>query len=206
MCLTVTHDSLCHNVAMSIRERRRDEVRERIADAAFALFVERGYAAVTVDDVAAASDVTRRTVHRYFTQKSDLAFARVDGSIDLVDLILTAEPTEAPLATDVLAGLRRVVEQWPYSRDEAAAFAAFTAGSEELRGRDLAKRAAVRDRLHAVLVQRRPDDDDADRRTWAALAVELFFLAFDAWLRDGGSLTEHLEQVLRSVERGLAAS
>lgn len=189
---------------MSIRERRRDELKERIALAAFELFRERGYAAVTVDDVAVAADVTRRTVHRYYAQKSDLAFARTEDTIDLVEAILEPVPSEASLGAEVLAGLRRVIRSWPYGRGEALALAGIIRGNDELRGRDLAKRAAVRDRLEALLAERRPDDDEADRRTWAALAVEFFFLAFDSWLRDGGSLPDRLEEVIRAAGSGLA--
>ena len=197
----MTHVSLCHNRRVGIRERRRDEQRERIASAATALFDERGYAAVTVDDVAEAADVTRRTVHRYFPQKVDLAFARAESTMDLVDVLVGGDSPPGPLGEQVVAGLRRLAEVWSFPRDEATAFARLVAGSEELQGRDLAKRKAVTSRLQDVLAERRPDADAMERRVWAAIAVDLFFLAFDAWLRDGDTLAVQMEVVLAAAAR-----
>lgn len=50
------------------------ETKYRIAETAMALFLEQGYESVTVDAVADASDVSRRTVFRYFDGKDELAF------------------------------------------------------------------------------------------------------------------------------------
>lgn len=51
------------------RERRREEVRERLFAAATSLFVERGFTATTMDDIAGRADVARATVFYHFPQK-----------------------------------------------------------------------------------------------------------------------------------------
>ena len=55
-------------------ERRHAQTRTAIADAAVALFLERGFVQTTMDDVAAAAQVSRRTVYRHFPSKDDLVF------------------------------------------------------------------------------------------------------------------------------------
>ena len=50
------------------------ETKYRIAETAMALFLEQGYESVTVEAVAAASQVSRRTVFRHFDGKNELAF------------------------------------------------------------------------------------------------------------------------------------
>ncbi|KAA0075525.1 TetR family transcriptional regulator [Mycolicibacterium sp. P9-64] len=60
------------------REVKKQETRQRISDAATALFLARGFEAVTVDDVAAAADVSRMTVFNYFPRKEDLMLDRQD--------------------------------------------------------------------------------------------------------------------------------
>ncbi|WP_235488649.1 helix-turn-helix domain-containing protein, partial [Frankia sp. AvcI1] len=53
-------------------ERRRARIRATIADAALRMFMSRGYDATTVEDVAAAVDLSPRTVFRYFPFKEDM--------------------------------------------------------------------------------------------------------------------------------------
>ena len=56
-------------VEPSRRERKKDETRERIARAALALFVEKGFAATTVDEIAQRADVAKGTFFNYFPRK-----------------------------------------------------------------------------------------------------------------------------------------
>src|SRR5262245_17308758 len=58
----------------TLNERRRDQTRTAIADAAVELFIERGFAATTMEEVAEAAGVSRRTAYRHFPTKDDLVF------------------------------------------------------------------------------------------------------------------------------------
>jgi AcrR family transcriptional regulator len=81
-----------------LRARKKRVAREAIAATARRLFAERGFDAVTVAEVAAAADVSEKTVFNHFPTKEDLAFAgREQGLIRLV-----ADITERPAGTSVL--------------------------------------------------------------------------------------------------------
>jgi AcrR family transcriptional regulator len=68
------------------RERKKREVRRRIYDAAFALFVEKGFDATTVDQIAERADVGKGTVFNYFPRKTSLLSAlAVDWSDRLLE-------------------------------------------------------------------------------------------------------------------------
>ena len=58
----------------NLTERRHEQTRAEIADVAVALFLERGFAETTMDDVAEAAGVSRRTAYRHFPSKDDLVF------------------------------------------------------------------------------------------------------------------------------------
>jgi AcrR family transcriptional regulator len=59
----------------SRRERKKREARRRIYDAAFALFLEKGFDATTVEEIAARADVAKGTVFNYFPRKTSLLAA-----------------------------------------------------------------------------------------------------------------------------------
>ena len=81
-----------------LRARKKRAAREAIAATARRLFAERGFDAVTVAEIAAAADVSEKTVFNHFPTKEDLAFAgREQGIARLV-----ADITERPPGTSVL--------------------------------------------------------------------------------------------------------
>jgi AcrR family transcriptional regulator len=81
-----------------LRARKKRAARDGIAAAARRLFAERGYDAVTVVEIAAAADVSEKTVFNHFATKEDLAFAgRADALRELVGAI-----RERPEGTSVL--------------------------------------------------------------------------------------------------------
>jgi AcrR family transcriptional regulator len=76
-----------------LRERKRVQTREAIAEAARHLFLERGFDVVTVADVAEAADVSEATVFNYFPTKEDLAFYRMeDFEEEMLEAIREREP------------------------------------------------------------------------------------------------------------------
>lgn len=86
-----------------LRERKKRETRRRIADAAMRLFVADGFDQTTVADVAAAADVSTKTVFNYFPAKEDLFFDRAaEVEQRWLDAVADRHPGEP-----VLAGLRR---------------------------------------------------------------------------------------------------
>jgi AcrR family transcriptional regulator len=61
-----------------LRERKKQQTRRAIADAAKRLFLERGFDQVSVAEVARAADVSQQTVFNYFPTKEDLVYERMD--------------------------------------------------------------------------------------------------------------------------------
>ncbi|MFJ4184065.1 TetR/AcrR family transcriptional regulator [Kitasatospora sp. NPDC089509] len=89
---------------LSLRQRKKQETRRRISDAASALFLERGFDNVTVVETAKAADVSTMTVFNYFPRKEDLFLDRIPEAIELfTGAVRDRRDDETPLTA-----LRRV--------------------------------------------------------------------------------------------------
>jgi len=82
-------------MAGQLREHRRLETQRLIQEQAVRLFVERGYEATTVADVAEAAGVSAMTVYRHFPTKEDLVL--VDQHAPDIAERIAASPAELPL-------------------------------------------------------------------------------------------------------------
>jgi mycofactocin system transcriptional regulator len=83
------------------RGRPRSTTREEIARVALKLFLERGFEETTMDDVAAAVGVGRRTVFRYYASKNDLVWGDFDQVLDRIRHDLDAADQSRPIMTVV---------------------------------------------------------------------------------------------------------
>ncbi|WP_327174008.1 TetR family transcriptional regulator [Streptomyces sp. NBC_01335] len=90
------------------RGRKARRTRDTLARAAFELVLDRGLRRVTVEEIAEAADVDRRTFSRYFRSKEDAVLDAVRGDGDRINEALRARPaTEPPLTA-----YRRAVLDW----------------------------------------------------------------------------------------------
>jgi AcrR family transcriptional regulator len=92
--------SSCYDFHMTgLRERKKEQTRQLIAETARQLFGERGFDRVTVAEVARAADVSEQTVFNYFPTKEDLVYWRL-GSFEeeLLATIRERAPGESALA------------------------------------------------------------------------------------------------------------
>jgi mycofactocin system transcriptional regulator len=85
------------SVASGHPGRRRVTSRAELEQAAFALFAARGFDATTVDEIAAAAGIGRRTFFRYFPSKNDIPWGAFEDELDRMRIRLKACPPEVPL-------------------------------------------------------------------------------------------------------------
>ena len=82
-----------------LRERKKQRTRELIAETARSLFVDRGFDAVTVADVAREAEVSEKTVFNYFPTKEDLVYWRLESfEEELLAAIRERKPRESLIA------------------------------------------------------------------------------------------------------------
>ncbi|WP_430334107.1 TetR family transcriptional regulator [Rhodococcus sp. ACT016] len=90
---------------IGLRERKKRKTRALIREHAMRLFTEQGYAQTTVDQIAAAADVSPSTFFRYFPSKEQLIL------IDDLDAPMLAAIAAQPADTPPLTACRRAFEE-----------------------------------------------------------------------------------------------
>ncbi|KMS80175.1 TetR family transcriptional regulator [Streptomyces leeuwenhoekii] len=97
-------------MAEGLRERKKRQTRQYISDVATGLFLQRGFDAVTVAEVAEAANVSVNTVYNYFPAKEDLFLDRSKGVIDRLSRWVRGRGDGESAARAVLRELREEVE------------------------------------------------------------------------------------------------
>lgn len=134
-----------------LRERKRRRAQEAIVDAAFGLFAERGFADVTVTEIAERAEVGRTTFFRYFGDKQEVLFADEQNLVEQLHQWGGERPRQPPTFREALDQARAAL---------AALCAAVTAD-------------ARRYRLHERLVADNPELHDRGERKLLRLTEEM---------------------------------
>lgn len=88
-----------------LRAWKKERTRQTISDVATGLFMREGFEEVTVAQIAAAAEVSVKTVFNYFPSKEDLFFDRADDVIGaLADAVV-----ERPAGTTIVGALHRIL-------------------------------------------------------------------------------------------------
>jgi AcrR family transcriptional regulator len=181
-----------------LRERKKAQTRAAIQEHALRLFGRQGYAETTVQQIAAAADVSPATFFRYFPTKEDtVLFDRLDPV--MMDLFraqpVELSPTEALRATltDSLAALTE--DEWRLESERQQ----LVLNAPELRAKMMDQLYAGIDllaMLAAERVGRSPDDFEV--RTWAGAVVGVVMAA---WPRTGPN---RMQDYLKLIDRAFA--
>lgn len=172
-----------------LREQTRTVVRSLLARTAIELFAANGYDNTTLDEVAAAAGVSRRTLFNYFRNKEDLALSGLDEQGDLIAARLAARPADE----DAWAALRaafQVLEEIDMTAEGRLEFITLLFGNESLRAGHAEKQTRWQDLLVPLVEPRLPDYDrrTLQARAIAAAAITCLQVANEEWVRLGGQV------------------
>jgi AcrR family transcriptional regulator len=178
--------------ARSLRDRKRQQIRERIVEAAYALFDERGFDTVTVDEIAARAEVGRTTFFRYFGDKQEVLFSRQTAFLQ--ELADRRDDEIAPDTQDLAAALtesRRLVValciEASRDREHHAVYSRLTSQHPELADRHARKLRNYADLLEAHLIAHGAPRSSAILA--AQIALGCFHVAWRLAEHDADALT-----------------
>jgi AcrR family transcriptional regulator len=189
-----------------LTERHKERTHRELASAAARLFLERGYAATTVQDIAEAADVSPRTFFRYFPSKEDTITAIVGSSVDDIIDHLETHPEDLVLRVALSSALGMVAAQVRRDLDASRAFRKLLCTTPALHGRWLEEQRRSRNRLADALGPWFGGPPATLRAHLAAgsaqLAVEI---AVEFWAADSsaGDPQRHLDEALALLDAPL---
>lgn len=169
------------------RERKKNATRERIRAAALALFRERGYEATTVEQIAAAADVSHMTFFRYFPAKEDVALS--DSYDPLIASAVAQTPAAWPLTRRIRAvlvdGLRQI---YPAQRDAMLAQNKLIVSTPALRERMWAGQIETQQViLQALEAEQRDPQARFQARVTVAACLAAASTAVLTWVENDGT-------------------
>ena len=180
-----------------LRERRKQEARRAIADAATALFMANGFDDVTIVQVADVAGVSKMTVTNYFPRKEDLVFDRAEVIIrSLADVVSARAPGES-----LLAAIRRDFDERIAANDIRfslhPAFATMVRNSPVLINRQREIADLIEQALGDAIAEETGVDDTQQRIVAAQLAsVHRVLQVEGAKFAIGGQAREEIRQQL----------
>jgi AcrR family transcriptional regulator len=167
-----------------LRERKRQQTRERLTRAAMALFLERGFEATTLDDIAAAADVSRRSFFHYFASKEDVVFAWQEESMAALIAAVAARPADESMLTAAENAISAMVRQ--LEPNEAIAMACLKRDNPALQARDQVKYEKLERALAEALAKRAGHKTEKlHARLAAMIATGAMRIGGELWAADG---------------------
>ncbi|MFE9257001.1 TetR family transcriptional regulator [Streptomyces sp. NPDC006879] len=172
---------------------QRLKMRRELATAAMELFATKGYEATTVDEIAAAAGVARRTFFRHFRSKEEAIFPDHDDTLTRAEAVLDAAPVdEHPLDT-VCRGIKEVMRMYAASPAVSVERYRLTREVPTLREREIASVARYERLFTRYLLahfDERDHHDGNDDPLLAEVAASAVVTAHNhvlrRWLRAGG--------------------
>jgi len=192
------------DLPLGLRERKKAKTRAAIQEHALRLFEEQGYAHTTVEQIAAAAEVSPSTFFRYFPTKEDVVLFDATDSV-MLDAF-ESQPPEIGLVEALRRAMHAVYDRFTDEEAERETERQrLVLTVPELRMRTISMFAEAIDFLAAVIAERvgRPADD-VDVRTFAGAfmgAILGQYLAFDG--ADPRDLLLHIDKAFDLLEGGL---
>ena len=168
----------------SLRDRRKRRTAEAIVAAALELFTERGFERTTIDQIAAAADISRRTFFRYFADKEELFFAEDERLLEVVEATLDAAPAGEPVLELARRATRALAARSTADPERRLARERLIAATPALQARRLAKNLRWEQAIAARLQERGAGEQEA--LLVPKLAMACFQTAYERWVRDPG--------------------
>jgi AcrR family transcriptional regulator len=184
----------------SLRDVARHAVRDEVVRSAWNLFVEQGFEATTVDQIAEAAGMSRRTFFRYFVGKDELILDKLLEVGDRVADALAARPVEEPAWPALRASLDVVVTAQDEFPEPSRRLAVLLRDEPGTRGTMEERRRRWTDTLGPLVAEHLRHHSLTAGRAVAGAALACYDAATDAWIDAPDTrFATHLDTTMQAV-------
>ncbi|MET0821487.1 MAG: TetR family transcriptional regulator [Aeromicrobium sp.] len=190
---------------MSLRDHAREAIRDEVAKHAWTLFAAHGYEATTVDQIADAAGMSRRTFFRYFAGKDELVLERLVESGNLIATALGQRPADEAAWPALRAAFSVTLALQEQHHEKSRPLQLMLRAEPALRATAETRRRLWVERLAPLTAARLPSTGAGDRPDTRAVAVAASAVACleaaqIAWAENPGtSLGELLDDAMGAV-------
>lgn len=187
--------------------RRPVTSHSQISTIAIDLFTAKGFDETSVDDIAEAAGIARRTLFRYYPSKNAVPWGDFDGHLAQMRELLARIPSDLSIADALQMALVSFNRVPPTERDSHRRRMALLLGVPALQAHSMLMYAEWRHVIADFCAARLGlDEHDHLPQTIGWLCLGTALAAYEAWLADPGSDLENLITVgARTLAQGVAA-
>jgi AcrR family transcriptional regulator len=149
---------------MTLRDHARGAVRDEVMKQAWLLFSEQGFEATTVDQIAEAAGMSRRTFFRYFAGKDELVLERLVAAGDQIADALRERPSDEPAWPALRAAFDDIVATQERHAERSRALQLMLRDEPAVRASVLERRRRWQDLLAPLVALRLPGSDEGPGR------------------------------------------
>jgi AcrR family transcriptional regulator len=185
------------------RARKRQQTRQRIAEAGLRLFLEHGFETTTLDAIADAAGIARRTFFHYFDSKEALLYAYEDDVEHSFRTALAGLDINSPPFEAMALALREMIAS--FGSERARKIHIVVHSTDALRACKQADHERLESLVFSALAEKWPEPGGHLRlRLIAMIGISALKLAVDRWLSDGsGSLQDYVNECFAALRSEL---
>lgn len=166
----------------SLQDRKHRFVQAEIRSTAFDIFLEYGYDETTVEEIASAAGISRRTFFRYFETKEDVVIAALAESGDDLERLLRSHPHDDSLFFVLRETIAQFLRNYQQYDPRAWNILNLIQSTPRLRARFLLERDSWLPRISTVLLERGIEKPQAE--IVAATMLGVITVSYERWHRD----------------------
>ena len=193
--------------SVSLRDRKKQRTRRRIEGVALGLFETHGFDGTTIDEIAAAADISPRTFFHYFPSKEDVVLADYATRLEMIVDELKSTPSDQEPWRALLGAFLIVAADYEAEREQLLRRFRIIRATPSVAARNLLIQATWEDAVTEAVSEWLGVDAARDirPRLLAGATLAAMRASLSRWLADEGSsrLPDHISHCFELLEDGL---